>query len=80
MSRTMKRTLAVAAAIVAIHLALRLAGLASHTSALAGMPASAWSLPIAAVYVLAYLAAVVVAPVLVIATILRSLATIVPED
>jgi hypothetical protein len=65
-------SLSIAAAIVVLHYAMRWAGLAIHTSALAGMPESAWSLPIAGAYVVAYLAAVVVAPVLVLGVVLEA--------
>ena len=62
---------ALALFLVLLHVSLRALGLVAHTSAIAGMPIEAWSLPIAAVYVLAYLGAVVVAPLLAIAALLE---------
>ncbi|CAN5925637.1 hypothetical protein BH11MYX4_BH11MYX4_21980 [soil metagenome] len=68
-----RSALALAALLVAFHLTLRAAGLALHTSALAGMPEGAWSLPLAALYVVAYLGAIVVAPILALAGVGRAL-------
>ncbi|HSO37082.1 MAG TPA: hypothetical protein VLT33_31370 [Labilithrix sp.] len=71
--RAARSALALAALLVAFHLTLRAAGLALHTSARAGMPEGAWSLPLAALYVLAYLGAIVVAPILALAGVGRAL-------
>jgi hypothetical protein len=65
------KALLAAVAIVAVHLAMRALGLAEHTSAIAGMPVSEASWVVAPLYVLAYLAAVVVAPILAIAGMLQ---------
>ncbi len=72
----MKRAYAVAAlalVLVVLHATLRALGLAAHTSAIAGMPPSAWSLPIAALYVCSYLGAIVLAPILTLTAILDAL-------
>ncbi len=70
----MKRALCgigLATFLVVLHGTLRALGLASHTSAIAGMPIHAWSLPIAALYLLAYLGAVVLAPILAMASVVE---------
>jgi len=60
---------ALALLLVLLHVILRALGLAVHTSAIAGMPMDAWSVPIAVLYVVAYLGAIVVAPVLALASL-----------
>ena len=71
--RAARSALALALLLVVFHLALRAAGLAVHTRAIAGMPVAAWSLPPAALYVLAYLGAIVVAPILALAGVGQAL-------
>ena len=61
------RLFVVAAAIVAAHVVMRAAGLAEHTSLLAGMPRSGMSLVLGPAYVLVHLAAVIVAPIVALA-------------
>ena len=75
----MRRALLAAACallLVVLHASLRALGLVVHTSAIAGMPIDAWSLPIAALYVVSYLGAVVIAPVLAMAGLFESAASI----
>jgi hypothetical protein len=64
--------LVLALSFVALHAILRGLGLAAHTSAITGMPIDAWSLPIAALYVVAYLGAIVVAPILALASLVEA--------
>lgn len=66
--------LALALLLVGLHATLRALGLAAHVSAIAGMPVDAWSLPIAALYVVAYLGAIVLAPILALASLVELLA------
>jgi hypothetical protein len=69
----MKRAYSAAALalfLVVLHATLRALGLAAHTSAIAGMPIDASSLPIAALYVVTYLGAIVLAPILTLAAFL----------
>jgi hypothetical protein len=56
---------------LALHLALRALGLAAHTSALAGMPADAWSPLLATLHVAVYALALVVAPIVLVAALLH---------
>lgn len=67
-------TLALALLLVALHGALHALGLGAHVSAIAGMPLDVWSLPIAALYVVAYLGAVILAPILALASLFEALA------
>jgi hypothetical protein len=65
---------ALAVLLVAFHVLLRALGLSAHLSAIAGMPLDACSLPIAGLYVLAYLGAIVVAPILALASLAEAAA------
>jgi hypothetical protein len=72
MKRSTARVLLVfVAAVVLLHVALRLFGAADHTSVIAGMPQSSASYLLGPLYVLVHLAAVLVAPVVAIAAALR---------
>lgn len=59
---------AVAVALVAFHLAMSMLGAGAHVSALGGMRVGSWSLAIGGLHVVAYLGALVVAPVLALAS------------
>ncbi len=59
----MKSLFAIAALITVVHVALRLAGAAEHTSIIAGQAVSNASVILGPAYVLSYLAFVVVVPV-----------------
>jgi hypothetical protein len=72
-SRASRSVLALAALLVLGHLATRAAGLADHTSILAGMPQSEWSAVLGPLYVLGHFAAVVGAPILVLAVVVEYL-------
>ncbi|HEY8075426.1 MAG TPA: hypothetical protein VIF62_14980 [Labilithrix sp.] len=66
----MKRAAVLAAiAVIAAHVVMRAAGLAEHTSVLAGMPRSDASWVIGPLYVLVHLGAVIVAPVALLAAV-----------
>lgn len=68
------KPLAQAAALVALHLAMRALGFAEHTSILAGMPVAASSILLGPLYVVVYLLAVVAAPILVLAALFERMA------
>ena len=70
-SASSRGALVAALVMVGAHVAMRVFGLGAHTSALAGMPVDDSSLAIATIYVVLYLSAVVVAPVLVLAAALE---------
>jgi len=75
MSHAMKRPailFAVAGILFTLHLVTRLAGLAEHTSALAGMPVSAASGVLGPLHVILYLLVVTVAPILALGATLES--------
>lgn len=59
----MKSLFGVAALVTVVHVALRLAGAAEHTSFLAGQSLSSASLILGPAYVLSYLAFVTIVPV-----------------
>ena len=63
-----RRSLWFVAAVVLGHLAMRVLGLGGHMSLIAGMPIDATSFVIAPIYLVTYLLAVVVAPVLLLAS------------
>jgi hypothetical protein len=65
------KALLVAGVLIAIHLGMRALGLAEHTSAIAGMPVSPASAILGPLYVVTYLLAVVVAPILAVASVLE---------
>lgn len=67
---------AIAAMLFVAHLIARAAGLADHTSAIAGMPISAASWTLGPLHVLLYLLVVVVAPILTIAATIDTLITL----
>jgi hypothetical protein len=69
MKNSMK-ALALAVLLVSLHLGLRALGLAEHMSAIAGMPASSSSWAIAPLYIVSYFLAVVVAPIVALASVL----------
>lgn len=73
MRRRSSLALLLAFGIVVAHLLMRASGLGVHTSALAGMPPSELSLVVAPLYILVYLLAITLAPVLVGATVLERL-------
>ena len=62
-----RRSLGFVAVIVVGHLAMRWLGLGAHMSVIAGMPIDATSFVIAPVYLVVYLLAILVAPVLLLA-------------
>jgi hypothetical protein len=75
MSHAMKRPailFAVAGILFILHVVARLAGLAEHTSALAGMPGSSASGILGPLHVVLYLLVVTVAPILVLGATLES--------
>jgi hypothetical protein len=65
--------LALTVAPIALHVAMRAAGWADHTSVVAGMPISQASYVIGPLYVVVHLVATFVCPVLAIATLLYRL-------
>lgn len=66
----MKKLALAALATVAVHLVLRIAGAADHTSVIAGMPQSALSIVVGPLYLLTALASVIVVPVVLLAFVL----------
>ena len=69
MNRRQKSMLAFAGVLMAAHLVMRFAGVATHTSILAGMPQSDASYVLGPLYVLVHLAATVVAPIVALAAV-----------
>jgi hypothetical protein len=61
-----------ALAVVTLHLVLRLAGAADHTSVIAGMPQSPLSIVVGPLYVLTALASTIVAPIVFLAFVLEA--------
>ena len=68
MTRT-KAALLFVLTVVAVHVAMRWAGMGEHAAVLAGMPRSSASLVLGPMYVLSYFAAVIVAPIVGLATL-----------
>jgi len=66
---TLKKVLAAAIAVVAIHVVLRACGCAEHAGILAGMARSQASYVLGPLYVLTHLFSVIAAPILVVAAI-----------
>ena len=66
---TIKKVLAAAIAVVALHVVLRVLGCAEHTGVLAGMARSQASYVLGPLYVLTHLFSVIAAPILVVAAV-----------
>ena len=66
----MKKLALGALVVAAAHLVLRLAGAGDHTSVIAGMPQSPLSIVIGPLYLLTALASVIVAPIVLLASVL----------